>query len=148
MASAYSIAAAALEQIINATFAPEGVVAVHDRLHESLGSERTAVGISPTRDVPMTGNRVTQLTTLQIRYFGKYNLQVDPTQKVDPRIITELAERLRNAIRDTPVTASGEMWFMNVEATEYPADPTGNSSRFIMAVTAWGNNQSLVESGV
>ena len=46
MADAYTVAANALETIINTEFAAQGVTALHDRIHESMGLESVVVGIS------------------------------------------------------------------------------------------------------
>jgi hypothetical protein len=142
----YAIAASALEQIINAEFEDEATVAEHDRLHEALGQRRRRCGLSPIREFPNARNRVAQETLIEIRYFDLWKKEITPETKIDPRIVTDKAERLRRAINAATINASGEVWFMNVEGTEYPPDPTGNASRFYMTVRAWGNNAGLVET--
>lgn len=142
----YAIAANALEQIINLEFADEGTVAVHDHLHAALGQKKRECGISPMRETPNPRNRVAQETWLEVRYYDIWRKEITPTTRIDPRIVTDKAERLRAAINNATINASGEMWFLNVENCEYPDDPTGNKSRFHMTIRAWGNNAALVET--
>ncbi len=146
MASAYETLATALKAIIDAEFAPEQFVAVHDRLHESLGSARTEIGISPENWRPTPQNRNVKLTYVLVQFYNRYDLDIDPSQRVDPLIITSYAERLESAIQtqqaSTPGT--GEMWYFDVESVDFPQDPTGNKSRFHMIVLGRGDNAALI----
>ena len=144
MPSAYTIAANALFAICEATY-PD-IPVVHDKVHEAVGYRGPRIGISPVRQPMNARNKLVQETWIEIRYMGRWEKEITPDQQVDPRFIAEEAEKLLTAIRLTDVTASGEMWFFNVEQVEYPDDPTGNKTRFYMTLRAWGNNSSLVET--
>lgn len=144
MPSAYTIAANALAAICENTFPT--IPVVHDRVHEAVGYKGPRIGIAPIRQPMNSRNKLVQETWIEIRYMGQWNKEITPDQTVDPRIVTEAAEALLNAIRMTDVTASGEMWYFNVEQVEYPPDPTGNHTRFYVTLRAWGNNASLVET--
>lgn len=144
MASTYSLAAVALETIVNVTF--DDVTAKHDKVHESLGFDGPVCGISPINEVPYERNRAAMQTYVEIRYFGRWDKRVDPTQSVDPRVVSDKADELQDAIRTAEVVKSGDLWFFNVERIEYPDDPTGNKTRFIMTVKVWANNSTLVET--
>jgi hypothetical protein len=147
--SQYTIAANGLVQIITTAFTAEGVVPVHDELHESLGEEQRYVGVSIDErgDAPMARNRTAQETWLKVQWFEQWTKEVDPHQQKDPRVITELAHRLQQAIASATLTYSGDFWYFNWEGTTYPRDPVGNKTRFIMLVRSFGNNAGLVETG-
>lgn len=146
MASAYETLATALKAIIDTEFVQEGFVAVHDRIHESVGSERTSIGISPERWIPTPQNRNVKLTYVLVQFYNRYQLDIDPEQVVDPLVITNYAERLERAIQtqqaSTPGT--GEMWYFDVDSVDFPQDPTGNKSRFHMVVLGRGDNAALI----
>jgi hypothetical protein len=146
MASAYETLATALKAIIDAEFVTEGFVAVHDRLHESLGSVRTEVGISPERWVPWTRDRNTKLTYVLVQFYNRYDLEIDPEQRVDPLVIADYAERVERAIQTTQASTpgTGEMWYFDVDSVDFPQDPTGNKSRFHMIVVGRGDNAALI----
>jgi hypothetical protein len=139
----YTLVANALEAIITNTF---GIVPVHDKIHVSLGFQAPVVGIAPLREDPTPSDRVVQETYVEIRYFDRWNKDINPYQTVDPRLITAKAEQLRAAINTYEFSGSGTVWFFHVEGTDYPDDPTGNKTRFVMTIKAWGNNAALVET--
>lgn len=147
--SSYEEVANALKVIIDAEYAPEGLVAIHDELHESLGSAGTVIGISPDERGDIVNNNSLVLETwVQVRFQGGYNLQVNPAQTVDPRIITNFAERFRRAIRtaNSPHAGTQRSWYYQIVDIRYPRDPTGNKTRFFATIRAYGNNSSLVET--
>lgn len=146
MPSNYALSAGALETIVNSTFAAEGIVAIHDKPHPALGYDGPVVGIFPSYDQPNTRTKVAEEAYVEIHYLDAWDKQVNPTQAVDPRIITEKAFRLKRAIKTANVHLGSNMWFFNVERTEYPDDPTGNKTRFFMVIRAWGNNPALAET--
>lgn len=146
MPSPYRVAAAGMEQIITTEFSAESVVPIHDELHESLGREGRVVGISIEREAPMARNRIVQDTFLKVQWFEKWTDEVDPAIVHDPRLIADLAYRLQVAIGAAQLTSSGDFWYFNWESTDYPRDPTGNKTRFIMRVRAYSNNAGLVET--
>src|ERR1044072_1209051 len=149
--SAYEEAPGQIKTIIDACYATEGFVAVHDELHESLGFDGTVIGIAPDDrgDIVDPGNNLVQETYIMVRFQGKYDLKVDPRQTVDPRTITNYAERLRRAIQDysSPyIVGTPRNWYFKILETRYPRDPTGNKTRFFMLLQAYGNNAGIVET--
>lgn len=145
--SQYEEISALLKAVIDTEFAPEGIAARHDNVHESLGHKYPVVGIAPVRDTPMLNNMATLETWVEVRFFDKYNREINPEQAVDPRTITNTAERLRRAIQGTNhLPGTSRSWFMNVVDISYPDDPTGNKSRFVMTIRAFGQNPAIVET--
>lgn len=146
--SPYAVLAGDLESIINAEFSDEGWAAEHDNLHDSLGHEGTRIGIAPARENPMYGNAVVNEVTIQVKFLGAYDREIDPEQAVDPRIVAEYAERFRRALQSnqTEYEGSAQVWYFDVIAVDYPNDPTGNKTRFFATVVAKGNNSGLIET--
>ncbi len=146
--SAYEVIANGLKQIIDAEFAPEGIVASHDNLHESLGRDRRECGIAPIEDaVPMSAG-LTLEAFVEVRFYDFWKQEITPTTAIDPRIIANYAERFRRAVKansgNTP--GLGILWFFDVKRVQYPNDPTGNKTRFHAQVKGQGNNSGLVET--
>jgi len=146
MANGYETLATALKAIIDTEFAVEGFVAIHDRLHESVGHNRTAIGISPENWRPWTNDRNTKFTYLLVQFYHRYDLEIDPEQVVNPIVVTNYCERLERAIQTTQASTPGtsEVWYFDVDSVDFPQDPTGNKSRFHMIVLGRGNNAALV----
>lgn len=142
--SPYVIAATALKTIIDTKFSADGLVAVHDHLHESVGWDGNYVGISPDLERPETGSMAALGVYLKVQFYMKWEKQIDPFQKVDPFPIARLAQRFREGCRDSSLTYSGEFWFFQVLNITYPHDPTGNKTRFEASIKAWGNNAAVV----
>jgi hypothetical protein len=140
MAVPYTVAANGLAQIITTEFAPEGVVPVHDELHESLGRTGRIVGISLDREVPMRRARMGEEIYLHVQWFEQWEDEVDPSIQKDPRVIAGLANRLQKAMAAATLTYSGDFWYFLWEGTEYPRDPTGNKTRFVMSVRSFATN--------
>lgn len=139
---AYAELATALAQILNTIYAPEGLTAVHDDLHPSLGSAETVVGIAPERWQANPQNRTEKWTFVTVKFFHKWDKQINPSQTVDPAIIAEFAERFEQGIVTYRATnlGSGDVWYFDVDQIEFPEDPTGNKTRFHATVRARGNN--------
>lgn len=115
-----------------------------DRLHESVGGDgRLYVAISPEID---RDDRVELTMEMTLQFYDAYSLEIDPTQTVDPSLITNKAERMRRALAAVRTTGSEHLWFFDVINTRYPNDPTGNKSRFEMTIRARGNNSGLIET--
>lgn len=146
MADAYALAAGAVKALFDETFRAEGFVAKHDNLHPSLGDRGAVVGINPRRQMPSPTNAVVQETWLELKLFGSWSKQINPAQEVDPRIISDYADRMMKALQGNIVTISGEVWYLSYEGVDYPLDPTGNNSRFVMTIRARGNNPALIET--
>jgi hypothetical protein len=145
--SPYRIASTGLATIITTEFADLGVVPLHDELHESLGREGRIVGISIDREAPMSRNRTAQEEYIKVQWFEEWTDEVDPTIVHDPRTIADLAYRLQVAIARAQLTYSGDFWYFLWDSTEYPRDPTGNRTRFLMYIRAFANNAQLAETG-
>lgn len=147
MPSPYETLADALKIIIDAEFAPETVVAIHDNLHPALGTKRVSVGIAPTYEAARNGNMAVQETWLEVRFYDIWKKEITPETVVDPRKITAYADRFRKAVRAARVTAGNDqVWFFDVMRVDYPNDPNGNKSRFTATVRAFGHNDGLVET--
>lgn len=146
--SAYSVIAEALVSVIDAEFTDLGITAVHDNLHESLGRDRREVGIAPVEDsIPMNNGLVLE-TLAEVKFYDFWTQEISPTTAVDPRTITNYAERFRRAVHAARATqvGTGVMWYFDVRRVQYPNDPTGNKTRFVAQVRGYGNNTNLVET--
>lgn len=144
----YEVVATALKQIIDTEFAPEGITAIHDNIHESLGEKRVTVGIAPLRDSLADFSNIASNQFVEIRFYDLWDKKVDPAQTVNPMKITMYAERLKQAIRRSHASfpGSGEVWYFDWRGTDYPNDPTGNKTRFHMTVRAFGTNTAINET--
>jgi hypothetical protein len=148
MASAFETTATALKQIIDTEFAPEGITAIFDNLHESLGRTRVSVGIAPLEDVPKSDNALVNETWVEVKFYDLWKTEITPETVVNPVKITGYAERFRDACRRSQATDphTGMVWFFDIRRIQYPNDPTGNKSRFVATIRAFGNNSGLVET--
>ena len=148
MASSFQVAASGVISVFNTEFAAEGFKLIPDKPHDSLGFERVVAGVYPTEDVVQLGNALVQETYLEVKFLGLWDKQINPDQVVNPFIVTGYAERLKKALRAVSITdpQSNEMWYFQVLRTTYPDDPTGNKSRFIMSLRAYGDNPALLET--
>lgn len=139
-------ARAALKAILTQEFAADSIPVHDDNLHESMGDAGSVIGIAPFRSVPSSGDFNTLTTDVVVKFYGRYRLNVDRKQKVDPAIIEERAERFRRALRTYTGTGSDRVWYFNLVDLNYPDDPTGNKSRFEATVRAYGNNPAVLET--
>ncbi len=137
-----------IKTIFDAEFAVEQFQLIHDELHESLGREYVAAGVAPLEDVIQTKSRIVQETWVEVKLYDLWTQEISPDTVVDPRKITKYAERFREALRtaQTPNPGTNQIWFFNVVRTQYPRDPTGNKTRFVMTICAYGNNSNLIET--
>ena len=142
---AYTVMANAIETVVAAEFSDDSTLIIkHDRLHGSVGSDgRTYVGISPEREP--TFDLELQIEVL-IQFYGGYKADVNPFQEVDPRVITNKAERLRQALGAIRIVGTSNVWYFDVDSVSYPPDATGNKSRFEMSIIGRGNNSGLIET--
>lgn len=143
--SAYKVAASGIKAVFDTTFAPEGVTAQHDCLHESLGHGRVVAGISPIRKGFLPNNQSVQYTDILIQFYDLWRKEVDPTLQVNPFKITSYAERLERALEAAVASAQGTsgVWYYQVTGVDFPRDPTSNKSRFEMTVRATGDAPGL-----
>ncbi len=142
---AYSTVANIIENVVLTEFSDEfNMVVNHDRIHESVGIDGvTRVGISPEEE---SESGYESRLAILIQFYGTWREDVDPLQVVDPRIITNKAERLKTALQAQRTVGASEAWFFDVTNIRFPADPTGNKSRFEMGVSVRGNNTGLIET--
>jgi hypothetical protein len=138
----------AIITIFNAEFAAEGYVMIADNLHEALGRYRVDVGIAPVEDRAMSNNRMVQETWVEVKFYHLWTEEISPDTQVNPITITNYAERLRDALRvgQSVFASDGSVWYFDVDRVQYPNDPTGNKSRFVMTIRAFGNNTNLIET--
>lgn len=146
MSSPYTQAADALKLIIDAEYAPEGWTAIHDNLHPAVGLQGTRIGIAPEEETPRPGNMVQTDIAITVKFYKRWDADVDETKKVDPRPITELAERFRVALKNTADPNTDKVWYFNLVRMRYPNDPTGNKTRFEADLVAYGTNTALYET--
>jgi hypothetical protein len=146
MASPYVQVAEALKTIIDAEFAAEGYTAIHDNLHPAVGQEGTRIGIAPEEEAARAGNMVQNDTAITVKFYRRWDPEVDYNKKVDPRPITEFAERFRQAIRDNNEIGTDSAWYFNLVRIRYPNDPVGNKSRFEADLVVYGTNSALIET--
>lgn len=148
MASPFEAVASAIIGVFNTEFAAEQFTMIPDELHESLGRKRVDVGIAPVEDLVQASNGIVQETWVEIKFYDRWKQEISPDTQINPYIITGYADRLRNALRVARIQDPGtdQVWFFEVRRVQYPRDPTGNKSRFIMTVRALGSNSNLVET--
>lgn len=144
----YHVAATAIKSIIDGEFTDRQVTAVHDKLHESLGTKRCEVGISPLREAPQPGNEVVGHIFIFVQWYDLWEKEIDPEQRVNPFNVTEMADRFRRAVERYSATNPGttEVWYFKVTNIEYPDDPTGNKTRFEATIQAYGQNTGLMQT--
>lgn len=144
----YEQVALALKSIIDTEFAPQNVTAIHDRLHESLGTDRVEVGISPESWRPKARDRNSLETFVLVQYYDIWDKDIDPNQQVNPIVITNKASRFMRAVQNHQASAVGtaDVWYFDVESIEFPNDPTGNKTRFHAIIRAHGQNHSILET--
>lgn len=146
MPSPYAQVADRLKTIIDAEYATEGYTAIHDNLHSAVGQEGTRIGIAPETEEPRAGNMIQQDTMITVKFYRRWDPDVDYNKKVDPRVITEFAERFRNAIRTQDQIGTDSAWYFNLIRIRYPNDPVGNKTRFEADLVAYGTNSALNET--
>jgi hypothetical protein len=145
MAAPETEARNALIAMLAAEFAAEEFPIRDDKLHRSLGSKGTILGVYPERMVASPRDRYVSEMGLVVQFYSKYDLKVDPQQTVSPAKIEGFADRFRNALRTSnPDPNSPGVWYFTLERIEYPDDPTGNKTRFEAHLTARGNNGALL----
>lgn len=146
--SAYEAVATAIKTVFEAEFSTEGFVMVFDNLHESLGRHRVDVGVAPVADEVNLRNAVVQETWVEVKFYDLWTQEINPDTVVNPVRITAFAERFRDSLRRARATdpGTGQVWYFDVRRIAYPNDPTGNKTRFVATIRAFGNNSNLVET--
>jgi hypothetical protein len=135
---------AVIKTAFDAEFAAEGLVAESDHLDESLGQGISRAAIYPVREQEQPGNANVLETEVAIQVFAAYDPQINEEQSVDPAAIEDWAERTRDALRAVRAINDPICWYCRALRTDYAPDPTGNITRFVMVVRAYGNNSAQV----
>lgn len=144
--SPYQEAADALKLIIDAEWATESWTAIQDNLHPAIGQEGTRIGIAPEEETPRSGNMYMTDIVITVKFYRRWDAEVDYTKKIDPREITGHAERFRRALRNSSDPMTDNVWYFNLIRIRYPNDPTGNKTRFEADILAYGSNTALIET--
>jgi hypothetical protein len=142
----YEQVADALKTIIDAEWTAEGWTAIHDNLHPAVGQEGTRIGISPEEETPAAGNMYQNNISVTVKFYRRWDADVDVTKKVDPRLISQHAFRFQKAMLAYRGPNTGGAWYFNLMRIRYPNDPTGNKTRFEADIVAYGNNPALIET--
>lgn len=140
MSSPSTVARTALQTLLNAEFAADNIVVRSDRLDASLGQEGTVVGVSPVREYADGANRLHLLVEMRVQFYGRWDADGDPGRVIDPAKVEAYADRLRRAVGAGHPAVSADLWWFDLIEVTYPADPTGNITRFEATVLAHAQN--------
>lgn len=146
--SAFESIANAIKTAFETEFTVEGFKMSFDNLHESLGRHRVEVGIAPSEERATLANRVTGEHWVEVKFYGLWTDEISPDTVVNPTKITGYAERFKDALREAQDSfgGTGRVWYFDVDRIQYPNDPTGNKTRFVATIRAFGNNSNLIET--
>lgn len=145
MAAALTEMRAAIQATVEAEFAAEALDVRSDKLHESLGADGAVAGVYPEGEMPHSSG-VIQVMRVVVQVYMRWDPQIDPQQRVDPALIEEWSWRLQRRMLDESKTSTDKVSYYNVAEITYPDDPTGNKTRFDMALEGFGPNASLTET--
>lgn len=136
----------AVKAIVSTEFAADGLSVRDDKLHASLGHAGPVAAIYPELEKPGEAG-IDQVMLVVVQLFRRYDLQIDPEQRVDPALIEGWVHRLQTAFAAAADPMTQGIWYFNVAAVEYPDDPTENKSRAVLAIEGYGNGPRMVETG-
>lgn len=148
MASPLTEFRAHVKGLVQTEFAAEGFPVYDDKLHESMGHEGAVAGVYPEYEM-LHENGMTQRLFVAVQVFRRYTLEVNPEQRVDPAKIEDWSWRLQRRFKDELSPGFGgpeRTGFFTVARIDYPDDPTGNKSRFVMLLMGHGDAGSLAET--
>lgn len=134
-----------IAQVLRDEFTAEGLSVLDDRLDESLGTDGDIAAVYPEAEAPGEG-MVDQVFLIGVQVFMRYDLQVDPRQRVDPAKIEGWAHRFQRALRGNSSPGTQNAWWFNLARLDYPNDPTGNKTRFVAMLEGHGPSASLAET--
>lgn len=117
-----------------------------DKLHESLGSAGPVAAIYPAGERAHSESGVTNAMMVVVQVFLRYDLQIDPEQTVDPGIVEQRAFEFQQAVQRATSPRNQGVWFYNVVDIDYPDDPTGNKSRYVVTLEGFGDRPTLIET--
>lgn len=148
MVSAFESIALGVKSVFETEFAAEGFQMIPDNIHEALGRDRVAVGIAPVEERPNMRNRLVAEHYVEVKFYGLWTDEIHPDTVVNPYTITGYAERFKRALRTAKANdpGTGNVWFFDVDRIQFPNDPTGNKTRFVATIRAYGNNTGLIET--
>lgn len=133
--------------LLTTEFKAEGIPIEDDKLNESLGQTGPIGAVYPAAAVEQPGQGFVLNTTVYVQLFRQWSNDLDPNEKVSPKVIEEWAERLRRACEKQLNVGSDEhVWYFRVARVDYPPDPSGNISRLLATVFVDGQNPALVET--
>jgi hypothetical protein len=146
--SPYATIANAVRLAFEDEFAAEGLKLRNDQLHPSLGRERVDCGIYPVESLPMPNNHAVMQHIVEVQVFDIWRKSQSPDTIVNPSKITEWSERFQRALAEFGARdpGTGAVWYFDVTRVRYPKDPTGNNTRFVATIRAFGDNVALSET--
>lgn len=129
-----------VQSIISDEFSAERISVRPGFLDTSLGQYGPCAGVVPVSEEPNPDDRLQLITTLQVELYAMWEADPDPERIVDPATIEDYAYRFRTALGDYQQTPTSSIWWFRLDELTYDADPTGNISRFVAVVSAYGQN--------
>lgn len=129
-----------IKSIFATVFTAEGWTLADDRQVRAAGKDGNAFGLYPV----LSTERNQQVQELQITYIVQfylaYNADPDEFIVVDPNVVVGYADRLRRGFTGQSSGNTADQWYLRATQTAFPADPTGNMSRFEMTVLGFATN--------
>lgn len=135
----------AVKALVTAEFTAEGFPVKSDKLADSVGHDGPMAAVYPEREAPGESG-VSQAMLVVVQVYNRYELNVDEYQTVDPAVIEGWAWRLLRSFKGNSSPSTNKVWWFNVAMIEYPDDPTGNKTRFLMHIEGHAPNAQLEET--
>lgn len=136
---------ASVKSIVDIEFSAEGLVARNDKLHESLGHDGAVASVYPNQQAPGESG-IVQNMLVTVQLYNRYDLEVDPEQRVDPAVIEGWVHRFERAVQAATDPNTDHVYYYNIVFIEYPPDPTDNISRAHIQILGYGDNAALIET--
>lgn len=130
---------------VEAEFAAEGFPVYDDRMHEAAAFDHARAAVYPMRETPGEAT-ITESLFVVVQVFDRVDLQIDPTQLVDPSRVEGWAWRLQRRMKTASHTNTEHVYWLNVRGIEYPPDPTDNITRFEMLIEGFAPNSQYMET--
>lgn len=143
MASAATAVRQRVIDIVEDEFSAEGLIVTNDKLTRAAGKEgATVAAVYPEAEYERPGQVIELVVPVVLQIYMAYTAEPDETIQVDPGVIEDYGDRLREAFRTQSSGNTSEMWFLRLTRIDYPDDPTGNKSRLEARIEGHGNNQA------
>jgi hypothetical protein len=143
MASAATSVRQRVIDIVEAEFSAEGLIVTNDKLTRAAGKDgETVAAVYPEAEYERPGLVIELVVPVVLQIYMAYEAEPDETIQVDPGVIEDYGDRLREAFRTQSSGNTSEMWFLRLTRIDYPDDPTGNKSRLEAQIEGYGNNQA------